>query len=166
MGCEDFVVRLSSDSTRQAAAQVLLAIRGTCPDTVVPVLPAEFNFRYEDSEHIIEIEVAEREPGATLSLRFALCHPSSIDDVFIGLVVDVAIALSADVVIAEDVEPDEPGLGWSFPLARVADLRKALAQCIPKKRKLWREEFGFALARASCRDAIERFVIGTSSRPE
>ncbi|WP_437755252.1 hypothetical protein [Sorangium sp. So ce1389] len=163
MGCEDFVVRLSSGSTRQAAVQALLAIRGTRPDAVVPALPAESHFRYEDPDHIIEIEVAEREPGTTLSLRFALCHPSSIDDVFIALVGDVAIALSADIVIAEDVEPDEPGLGWSFPPARVADLRKALGQCIPKKRKLWREEFGFALARASCRDAIERFVIGASS---
>ena len=112
------------------------------------------------------MEIAEREPGMMLSLRFALCHPSSVDNVFIALLVGVAIPLSADILIAEDVESDEPGLGWSFPLARVADLRKALAQRCRKKRKLWREEFGFALARASCRDAIERFVFGTSSQRE
>ncbi|WP_433936321.1 hypothetical protein AB3662_16675 [Sorangium cellulosum] len=165
MGCEDFLVRLSSDSTPQAAAHVLVGIPGICPDALVPALPTEVHFRYEDSEHIIEIEVAGAGPCTTLSLRFALCHPSSIDDVFAALVVDLVVALGADIIIAEDIDPDEPGLGLSFSSAQVADLRKALAQCIPKKRNLWREEFGSTLARASCRDALERFVIGASARP-
>ena len=164
MGAEDFVVRLSSGSTPPDVTKVLLAIPQVHPDATFPSMRGESHFRYEDPEHIIEIELAEAGPRTTVSLRFAVCHPTSIDDVFTTLVVDLVNALSADIVIAEDVEPDDPGLGWSFSPSQLTDLRKSLLQCIPKKRSLWQTEFGRAEARVSCKEAIDRFVIGSSTQ--
>ena len=159
MGCEDFIVRLSSGCAPEAVAKVLLAIPQIHSDGTMPSVLGELQFRYEDSEHIIEIEVAGAGPGSTVSLRFAVCHPLTIDEVFAALSANVATALKANIVIAEDVEPDDPGLGWSFSLAQLADFRRCVAQCIPKKRRLWQIEFGTAQARVSCREALDRFVI-------
>lgn len=162
MGCEDFVVRLSSSSTPTAVTSAVLAIPQVQPDTTFPSLPGESHLRWEDRAHIIEIEVAGTGARTTVSLRFAVCHPASIDGVFADLVVHLAAMLKADVLIAEDVEADDPGLGWSFSPSQSSDLRRALVQCIPKKRLLWQAEFGNAEARVSCREAINRFVIGST----
>lgn len=164
MGCEDFVVSLSSSSTLTAVMRAVLALPEVHPDATCTSLPGESHLRWEDREHIIEIEVAAA-ARTTMSLRFAVCHPNSIDDVFADLVVHLAAKLKADVLIAEDVQPDDPGLGWAFSPSQPTDLRRALVQCIPKKRLLWRAEFGNAEARVSCREAIDRFVIGGTQPP-
>lgn len=163
MGCEDFVVRLSSEFTRETVTEVLLRMPHIHPDTAFPRMPDEAHFSYEDEQHIIEIEVAEGRLRTTISVRFAVCHPPTIDSVFAALVADLAAAVNADTLIAEDVAPDDPTLGWSFSQSQSANLHKALVQCIPKKRHLWQVEFGTVQARASCREAIDRFVIGASS---
>jgi hypothetical protein len=163
MGCEDFVVRLSSRSTAEDAVQTLLASPGVRFDESTPKLPGESHLCYEDPAHIIEIEVATAGIHSVVSIRFALCHPSTIDGVFAVFVSDVAGSLDAHVVVAEDVEPDDSELGWSFSPAQLGNLRRSLMQCIPKKRKLWQAEFGLTQARVSCREAIQRFVMGGST---
>lgn len=164
MGCEDFVVRLSSALTPEAAAHALLAIAEIHSDTF-PTVAGLSHYRYDDPDHIIELELLGG-PRSTVSLRFSVCQPATIDDVFAALVVDLATKLTADILIAEDVEPDDPSLGWSFSPTQLGSFRKSLAQCIPKKRRQWQVDFGTVVARVSCREAIDRFVIGSrSARP-
>jgi hypothetical protein len=161
MGCEDFVVRLSSDFSPQHVAKVLLANKNIRHDMAFSSLPGETHFCYEDTEHFIELELACA--GRTkVSLRFAVCHPTSIDGVVAALVVELASTLRADTLIAEDLEPDDSGLGMSFGPSQLEELRDSIIQCIPKKRHLWQVEFGTNKARLSCREALEVFVIGSS----
>jgi hypothetical protein len=103
--------------------------------------------------------LAEAGPRTTVSLRFAVCHPTSIDDVFTTLVVDLANAPKADIVIAEDVEPDDPGLGWSFSPSRLPDVRKSLLQCIPKKRGTWTDSSSAAPLRGQEEKPDERAYL-------
>jgi len=162
MGCEDFMVRLSSESGFEAAVEVLRAFSEIQSDSMVSSLPDESHFRYSDPGHIIEIEVAHAGSRTSVTVHFAACHPSTIDSVFAKLVVDLVTKLNAEGVIAEDVEPDDAGLSGPFSTARLEDLRAALMECIPKKRRLWQIDFGSASARVSCKEAIDRFVIGDS----
>lgn len=159
MGCEDFVVRLSSKHAPQAVTRLLLASPHVRRDTSAPQLGDEEHLLREDRDHIIEIEVSGP-LRARVSVRFAVCQSASVDAVFSDLVADLATRLAADVVIAEDVQPDDPALGWSFAPSEVGDLRRALAQCIPKKRQQWQVDFGTTEARVTCREAIEEFVVG------
>lgn len=142
----------------EVAGSALLAVPGVRLDTCAPSLPGECHMRFESSEHIIEIEVAGSSQS-TISVRFAVCQTASIDDVFADLVAHLARVLDASVHIAEEVEPSAQDVGTLSPSAGV-EFRRALKTSIEMKRRLWRAEFGNQVARVTCREAVDRFVIG------
>jgi|SRR5688572_30582071 len=164
MGCEDFLVRLLPSASQEQVISLLLRDQRISHDASIPGGPGESHFRYEDPDHIIEVEVAGV-PRTQVSLRFAVCQSVNIDHVFTDLVVELAKMLTADTMIAEDVQRDDPRLGGSFGPTEERELRDSLLQCIPKKRLLWQADVGTAQARVSCKGAIERFVIAGVVRP-
>jgi len=78
MGVEDFLVRIETDVNAKTVVGRLLAIPGIIHDTAAIQMASCTFLRFEDEEHIVELEVQDRKP-CVVSLRFALCHPSSID---------------------------------------------------------------------------------------
>jgi hypothetical protein len=159
MGVEDFLVRIETDANSTTVVAELLTIPGVIRDTAAIRMASYIFLRFEDEEHIVELEIQDRKP-CVVSLRFALCHPSSIEQVFGALVGQIARVLAGRVSIAEDVEPDVVPVGTAFGPPHWNSLNAAIDACVDKKRRLWQADFGTKTARASCREALEKFVIG------
>ena len=135
MGAEDFRVYLTTPRPVDDAVSLISSLPFVKRARVALALPGEHHFTREDPAHILEIEAAPTQTGTTVSVRFALCHPPSVDRVFGQFVTELAAQLGADVTIAEDVEADDPGLGWSFRQPELASAMDAVLQRIPKKRR-------------------------------
>jgi hypothetical protein len=159
MGAEDFLVRVETEVNATMVVRELLAIPGIIHDAVATRMPSSIFLRFEDAEHIVELEVQDRDP-CVVSARFALCHPASIEQAFGALVGQIARVLAGRVSIAEDVEPDVVPVDTVFGPPDWNSLTVAIEECVDKKRGLWQADFGTKTARASCREALERFVIG------
>jgi hypothetical protein len=164
MGAEDFLVRLESPLALSRVLDTISRYPGTRAEPDVDRHASGPQFRVEDPDHIVELEVADRGGLTTISVRFALCHPPTIDAVFVELVGVLAKDVDATIAIAESVEPDDPGLGWSFSRSNCEKFPPAASQCIRKKRALWQRAFGDEQARLSCPEAIMRFIIEPQTR--
>jgi hypothetical protein len=108
MGLEDFLVKIESSQSAEKVRRALLAQTGMHPDPTMLSMKGFDCLRWEDPQHILEVEVMAGQIGSVTSIRFALCQSSTIDKVFIDIVERVAHELAARVTIAEDVEPDDP----------------------------------------------------------
>jgi hypothetical protein len=160
MGIEDFVVRLEINDDRSVAVEKLLRASGIVHDMIAPKVTGCEYLRYEDSEHIVELDVgASDNSTSALTIRFALCQPPTVDSIFIGLVERCALSFSANVVIADDIDPSDPPAGLSFHSPELDGLSEALSKRIMKRREVWQAEFGRVVARLSCREAVERYII-------
>jgi hypothetical protein len=165
MGCEDFVVKLTPGVPSSEVLRVILSLPGISPPSAAAsvVIPGAHYYRYEDPDHVIELELGAL--GGALSLRFALCHPPSIDRLFVDLVVTLATRTAASVAIFDDSPADLPELGWEHPAGDLSRLPDAIAHRIPRSRALWQASFGATPLRASCNEALAHFVLaGAAAR--
>lgn len=65
MGCEDFVVRITSEIGCDALKSTLATMPGVHQDERLGRTYGESYWRYEDPDHIIEVEVAPSHHGST-----------------------------------------------------------------------------------------------------
>ncbi len=160
MGIEDFAVRLSAGTrrSREIADRIEHDLRLERKHDIAP--DGSLLLQYEDERHIVEMAVSEGEE-ARISMRMALCQPSTVDPTFADLVIRVATLFGASVSILEDVEADDRSLGWEFSANELDDLREAILQRIPKKRLMWQAAFGERPAKLTCRQAIDQYIIRT-----
>jgi hypothetical protein len=141
MGVESYNVVVISAAKPSEIIEWLRGSGGFTVDEVYRESDSTF-LRYEDSDHIIECSVSHRAP-CHVSLRFALCHPPTIDAVFIGIASNIGLAFDAHCNI--------PGVDRD-------DLAGALLPDIATDRALWQRNFGTTFARLSCQGAMQRYV--------
>ncbi len=165
MGVEDFLVRVESDCAKSEAIQRLLVDPAVHRHTGTFSAPDYEQFRFEDPRHIIEIEVSPRASGSVVSMRFALCQPSSVDHVFANFVDHLARGIRGKVSIAEDVGPADQVQHLAFDAPDYSRFEAIVLDCIRVKRQQWVMEFGSAEARLSCKEALERFVMKVRVSP-
>jgi len=164
LGVEEFTVRIESSWSPDQVISSLLKERGA---TVVecPHLPAYTVLRIEDSLHIFEVEVGPRPSGVSVAIRFALCHPSSVDDTYVDHIEWMARRFSGRVKIAEDVTPRNPNGAMEFNSSALQHLRISVVDCVREKRQLWQNDFGTTAARLTCDESLWRFVMGGQDPP-
>src|SRR5438105_5008432 len=104
MGFETFRVELGGG--RATHCDALAAIRGLQhvgpDDDSIPIEGSTF-YVVNDEQHVIEVEV--KDAPVRLSCRFILCHPPSVDTIFLGIVQELLVRLGMEVRICDDVCP-------------------------------------------------------------
>jgi len=138
VGCEDFQVMLKSRESNFIAVCDFLKSHSKIR------LVADTYFEYQDDSHLIEFEVRDTDGKADVSLRFALCNPDTIDDVFLRLIDSLSNRFSLDVFVM-DVFDGESSVD--------------IMGNILYKRGLWKNDFGEEIEALSCDQAIEKYVL-------
>lgn len=141
MGCEDFQVMLKS-----RAAENFSEVKNFLAAYPNITALGNSNYEYRDGKHVVEFEIRLSE-SIELSIRFALCNPASIDEVFVALVKDVSDQFNLDIQVMDVVQGDE---GF-----------QQVGDCISFKRGLWRKDFGVDVAPLGCDEAVERYVLSS-----
>lgn len=115
-------------------------------------------FIYKDGCHVLELLVQpDRSGQALISVRFALCHPSSVDDAFVQLVARIAGELGMIIQICEDVPA---GHADEFDPSAFVAFRAAVLSSIRSRRNWWIASFGSTTAALTSDEAIQRFILG------
>lgn len=148
MGCEDFQVTLKNKKLSKAKAKELI-LKG---NNIIIKKSDDNYFEYNDKNHLIEIQLRELKEGIEVSLRFALCNPLSIDEVFFNVLQLLSVTLSAEIDIIDEYAENEK-------YARQG-LKLYLFKNITIKRGYWIKDFGSETATISCDDALKKFVLG------
>ena len=162
MGAEAFQVMLWSAVPMQNAEQVVGGRAGVHRHTVVNPMSDARYFLYEDSEHVVELLLRPDDEGSRISMRFALCHPDSIEETFARLVLDIATDLHADFAILDTVNDEEPEeLDWT----QGDTFRQALGPAIRFKRTYWQRAFGVDRARLTCSQAVMELMVNRGPAP-
>ena len=110
-----------------------------------------------DSKHKFEVEIINKK--SDFSLRFALCNPRSISDVFISLIRQLMSECQLIILVCEDstIIPETPMSLTEFNLA-VNDL----LEHIEVRRKEWKQMFGEEEMPATCVEAFQKFILPLS----
>jgi hypothetical protein len=154
MGFESFGVRLHGDhATAHAATEAIKNLDHAAPDPDAELTPGSPCFLVNDGQHAIELEVMET--SAAISCRFTLCHPPTVDAVFIALVKRLVEILDARVEICEEVEPGQPD---EFTLATFHDFPSIVSKCIAKRRAEWKAAFGGQTLGATTTQVHEKII--------
>jgi hypothetical protein len=105
---------------------------------------------------VIEFEFFQAADGYEVSLRFALCHPSSVDRVFVEVALSLMSEFYLTATICEELPKDEPREYTS------RDRDRFITNCcwsIARSRLLWRQMFGMEEAGLSVSDALRRYFM-------
>ena len=156
MGVEDYRFRLTTTERLDTVSAVLNGIPGVRPDPGAAQVATDAYFMYESDFHLIELEARQDANRVTLSLRFSLCHPPSVDDVYVELILRLSELLNASFAFPDDINASER----DFTHALRKPLASALATTIAAERAQWQAMFGTETAKLSCQRAIERYVYG------
>jgi hypothetical protein len=110
-------------------------------------------FVMNDGKHVVEIELKHSPP--VISCRFTLCHPPSIDAVFLGLVRQLMVLLGMHATIRDDVRPEH---AHSFTLDAFDELAAATLQYIHARRLEWIEMCGTEQLAATTSEVFQRII--------
>ena len=140
MGCEDFQVMLKSRESDTIAVCDFLQSHANVK------LVEDAYFVYQDDSHLIEFEVRDSDGKFKVSLRFALCNPDTVDDVFLQLINSFSSQFSLDLIV-KDIIDNENSVG--------------IKGSILYKRALWKKDFGEKVEALSCDQAIDKYVLSS-----
>lgn len=116
--------------------------------------PGSTFYTVEDGLHVIEVEVMGS--PITVSCRFTLCHPPSIDSVFLGFVRELMADLGMEAGICDDVGPEHPH--W-FSIAEFPEFVNVFLNDVARRRAEWITDFGTARFPARTREVYERVIL-------
>jgi hypothetical protein len=158
MGIEAFNVRVVNVAHVQVLVEsVLRAELGFVDEMQSHPLLNEVQLRYEDAAHIVECEL-QIISTQSISLRFALCQPTTIDTLFVGVITRIISRLGGEVFVP--VGTDEPTLNWFDGGAAILTMLDA----INAERMVWQQAFGDKVLKASCSGALKHFVLNLHPR--
>lgn len=155
MGFESFRVELNGgSSTLLEAADAILALEHARRDDEAAFMPDQMCYLVRDTGYAIELELMDS--PVTISCRFALCHPPSVDAALFELVRKLMIALNMQVTICEDVLPqhDHP-----FSLDQFEEFTQAYAPSVAARRREWKAMFGNKLLAATTAEAHQHIIL-------
>ncbi len=155
MGFESFRVELRGGGASYAeAAEVLRKLPRMSPDPHALSTPGSTFYLYNDGRHVIELALLDA--PVRLSCRFTLCHPPSVDPVFLGLVRDLMGRLGMEARICDDVRTEQ---ARSYPLDAFADFSGATLDYIAARRAEWVRAFGDEPLAATTNDVFARVIL-------
>src|SRR5437762_13794334 len=149
MGFESFRVELRGGrKTYRGASEAIREVDHLTidPDSI-RTLGSMF-FLLNDGNHVVEIELMDS--PVKLSCRFTLCHPPSIDAVFLRLVKQLMTLLGMEARICDDVPPEH---AHSFSVDDFDDFSAVATRRIASRRLEWISVFGTELAAATTSEA-------------
>jgi len=155
MGFEHFRVQLRGG--KASYHEVEAAVRqlpNTRPDHEATLVPGSAYYCIADGQHVIELELTDS--PVRLSCRFTLCHPPSVDTVFLGLVRDLVDRFGMEARVCDDVRPEHDR---AFSLAEFPEFAEVVSCAIPDRRAEWIGAFGGELIGASTREVYQRVIL-------
>jgi hypothetical protein len=128
---------------------------GIVPDPTQHALSSAYSYYvFRDGLHVIEYEFLQEPESYEISMRFALCHPPSVDRVFLGHAVALTRQFNLTAIIGGELPEGEPAEYDTDNLERFA------ANCswsIARDREYWRQMFGPEEMGLSVVDALRHF---------
>jgi hypothetical protein len=155
MGFESFRVELRGG--RANYLEVNETVRGLPHVRLDPdaaLTPGSTCYLRDDGQHVIEIELPEG--PVRLSCRFTLCHPSSVDSIFLDFVRDLMVHLGMEAKICDAVRPEHAG---SFTSLEFTEFSVIAARYIAVRRAEWRAAFGTAPLAATTNEVYQRIIL-------
>jgi hypothetical protein len=108
----------------------------------------------DEGQHAIELELMDS--PVRLSCRFTLCHPPSVDAVFLGLVRELMIRLGMGAKICDDVRPEH---SRAFSLNEFAEFSAITSRYIAARRAEWIAAFGDQPLAATTNEVYQRIIL-------
>lgn len=155
MGFEAFRVELRGGKAEYGEAdKAVRKLPYIRPDEhSVPMQGSTF-YVLDDGQHAIEVEL--KDSPARLSCRFTLCHPPSVDAVFLDVVRELMIRLGMEVKICDDVRPEH---SHSFSLNEFAEFSVIASRSIAARRAEWIAAFGDEPMAATMNEVYQRIIL-------
>ena len=155
MGFESFRVELrgGQDTYSKVNETILQHLHVKFDEQSPPLTGAAF-YVVDDGRHVIEVEI--KDAPVRISCRFTLCHPTSVDSVFLELVRELMLRLEMEVWICDDVQPED---AHSFALADYAEFSSAALRSIGARRAEWITAFGAEQMPATTNEVHERIIL-------
>ena len=155
MGFESFRVELRGGrATFHEADEAVRETPHIRPDPEAVLTPGSTCYRRDDGRHVLEVEVLDA--PVRLSCRFTLCHPPSVDSVFLDFVRDLMTHLGMEARICDDVRPEHAGF---FSLHAFVEFAAVAASCIAVKRAQWAAAFGATPLAATTNEVYQRIIL-------
>lgn len=152
MGFESFRVELrggvaTSHQVDTIVSQLPHAIRD---HDSIPTRGSTY-YTIEDGAHRIEVEVSES--PVRISCRFTLCHPASVDSVFLGLIHELMNRLGMSARICDDES------ARNFAPDEFSDFAAILLGVISTRRGEWIANFGLEQFPASTVEVYQKIIL-------
>ncbi len=155
MGFESFRVDLRGGQAKcRDADEAVRHLPHAHPDPESISTKGSTYYLIEDGEHVIEVEVMD--VPVKVSCRFTLCHPASVDLVFLDLLRRLMSCLEMDAMICDDTHPAN---SRSFSLAEFPDFMAITRRYIATRRAEWIAEFGNESLAATTNEVYERVIL-------
>lgn len=155
MGFESFRVELRGGGTNYSQAQHEIQKQPRVKlDEQSPQTKVSTFYIADDGRHIIEMEL--KDSPVRISCRFTLCHPASVDSVFLTLVHELMFLFEMEAWICDDVRPED---AHSFSLTHFAEFSSAALRSIAARRTEWIAAFGTEQMPATTNEVYERIIL-------
>jgi len=155
MGFEAFRVELRGGKAQyRETDEVLRKLPHIQPDPYsVPIKGSTF-YVSADGQHVIELEL--KDSPVRVSCRFTLCHPPSVDAVFLGLVRELMVRLGMEAKICDDVRPEH---SRPFSLLEFTELAAIISGYVAARRAEWISAFGAQALAATTNEVYQRIIL-------
>lgn len=158
MGFETFRVELRGGPAKLAEArEAIRTLPHVKPDP--DSIPTEGSTFYvmNDGQHVIEMELMElKDAPVRISCRFTLCHPSSVDSVYLGLLRELMRRLGMGAKICDDVGVEH---ARSFSWTEFEDFAAITSRSIAARRAEWVAAFGAQPLAATTNEVYQRIIL-------
>lgn len=158
MGMESYLLRLHGNrSDRKNIVEFAQSSLGLVQDIdqFYARTPPYSYYVSRDGRHVIEFEFREENDQIDLSVRFALCHPSSVGPIFLGLIESLMEQFDLTATICENLPENEPREYSRFDDRFAANCLWSISDA----KSMWQRQFGPEEAGLSVSDALRRFVV-------
>lgn len=155
MGFESFRVELRGGQANYLDAKKLIQKHPHVKlDRQSPPMKGSTFYVIDDGRHVLEVEL--KDTPVRISCRFTLCHPPSVDSVFLDLVRELMLRLGMEAWVCDDVRPED---AHPFPLVHYAEFSSAVLCSIAARRTEWMAAFGAEQIAATTNEVHERIIL-------
>lgn len=155
MGFESFRVELrGGHANYRGAKETIQKHPHIKPDHQSPPMKDSTFYVMDDGRHIIEVEL--KDAPVRISCRFTLCHPPTVDSVFLDLVRELMHHLGIEAWICDDVQPED---AHPFSFVNYAEFSSASFRSISARRAEWIAAFGAEQMPATTTEVHERIIL-------
>jgi hypothetical protein len=155
MGFETFRVELrGGPATYREVNEAVQQLPHARPDQQSLPMKGSAYYLIEDGLHVLEVEVMDA--PVKMSCRFTLCHPASVDLVFLGVLRGLMGRLGMEAKIRDAVHPAH---SRSYSPPEFADFAAITRHYVAARRAEWIAAFGHEALAATTNEVYERVIL-------